>query len=427
MNEGEDPNTPIISDNNSSADNSDGMFSIHHDDEPVDESNEVDQSYVESANDADDNSDSTEATEEPTEADDDTEPRDIFAEDEPETQPSQEPEPEPEPMPEATAEPSLGGENAQNKPDHLSYAQRRSGGMRDFSNNNVATPEFFNSAMAANTPVEQPKRSRKGLFIGIAAVVAVVFIGVIALIAAARFRGGSTANPLSAQLKKETKELFYSYANFLFYGKESKEPITSSSIKGNNYEYLKSINTAAGIYDQSYANTLGERFSSFAEKAKQDYGDQGGQIIDVIDEYTELLNFIRSNPAREELSTDVIGNAYLNNGRASAESMAKSLLSEYSKENSVYQPFYEAKQNGYEAIINYLDLLTEENCIQNGIINNSCASKVRLPKDAPEDYDLHVYLKYEDEAKNIVDTRVANLASDCIHIASLLEDKGDEK
>lgn len=63
MNEGEDPNNPIISDNNSSADNSDGMFSIHHDDELVDESNEVDQSYV-AANDADGNSDSTEATEE---------------------------------------------------------------------------------------------------------------------------------------------------------------------------------------------------------------------------------------------------------------------------------------------------------------------------------------------------------------------------
>ncbi|MCR5572296.1 MAG: hypothetical protein K6F57_00780 [Candidatus Saccharibacteria bacterium] len=35
MNEGEDPNTPIISDNNSLADNSDSMFSIRHDDEPL--------------------------------------------------------------------------------------------------------------------------------------------------------------------------------------------------------------------------------------------------------------------------------------------------------------------------------------------------------------------------------------------------------
>ena len=148
MNKGEDPNTPIISDNNSSADNSDGMFSIHHDDEPVDESNEVDQSYVESADDADGNSDSAEAAEEPTETDNDAEPRDIFAKDEPETQPSQEPAPEPKPIPEATAVATPVAESAQNKPDHLSYAQRRSGGMRYFSNN-AATPEFFNSAMAA--------------------------------------------------------------------------------------------------------------------------------------------------------------------------------------------------------------------------------------------------------------------------------------
>ncbi len=348
-----------------------------------------------------------EPIEQPSTAPSDTEPVDIFATPE-----------------ERAAEPTAITGSSTHVNNTPFNSRNRYQGQSHNKFNNV--PQFFSDAIIANTPIEQPKRSKKGLTIGIAIGSIVLFSLLLIVILTVRKSNNDTSKLTQASIKSETKELFYSYANFILSGKDSKEPVTLDNINYSSYAYLKNINTAAGLYNQSYANELSERFSNFAQKAKQDYGEEKGQIISMIDNYIELLTFIKSNPSRKELSTNTIVNTYLNDGESSAKNKIDSILSEYSKDNDIYKPFYEARRKSYESIIFHLKTLKENGCIKNSSINETCASTAQ-PKTIPDNYEPYAFVTYEAEAEYVVDTRVSDIASDCIHIASILEHEGINK
>ena len=288
-------------------------------------------------------------------------------------------------------------------------------------NSGSGVPQFFNDAIISNTPVKAPRNSKKGILIGVG--IAAAIVGIIAAVILLPNIGTSGGDgSIAGRIKDSTKQLFYSYGNYLLFGIDSNAKIDTNNLSTTEYSYLYKINTAAGIYDQDYANTLSEKFAAFADKAKNDYNNEESQIIDIINEYTEVLDFIKSNPTREELSLDALYKEFLTNGKVGAEQRANNQLAFYNVDNDTFRPFYEAKQNSYTSFIKYLDILKTNGCIVNGEINTSCETSIKKSK-IDKDSSPESAANYNDEANNLVDREVHNLASDYLSILAILDEK----
>ena len=207
MKEGEDPKDP----------NDGGVISIHHGDDASDEEPIADESADTTSGDDDavGNFD-----------DDDTEPKDIF-----DTSDSIE-------QSDKAAAPQTSEDAAPSSaaPKKSNYAQRRSGGMRNISDTEAATPaptahtpQFFNDAMVANTPVEAPRKSKKGPVIVIAITLTVILLVVLAVVLLAKNgiiggnpNGGGTeyVRPVASN---DLRGSFNVYASYFGFGKSSTE------------------------------------------------------------------------------------------------------------------------------------------------------------------------------------------------------------
>lgn len=282
-------------------------------------------------------------------------------------------------------------------------------------------PQFFSNAIATNATVQAPRKSRKGILIGVGVATAIVgIIAAVILLPNVGTSGGDDS--IAGRIEDSTKQLFYSYGNYLLFGIDSNAKIDANNLPTTGYSYLYKINTAAGIYDQDYANTLSEKFAAFADKAKNDYNNEESQIIDIINDYTEVLDFIKSNPTREELSLDALYKEFLTNGKVGAEQRANNQLAFYNVDNDTFRPFYEAKQNSYTSFIKYLDILKTNGCIVNGEINTSCETSIKKSK-IDKDSSPENAINYNDEANNLVNREVHNLASDYLSILAILDEE----
>ena len=288
-------------------------------------------------------------------------------------------------------------------------------------------PQFFSNAIAANTTTAQaPRKSRKGLFIGIGIGAIVICIIIITVLLLKNTVTNDDNGSIASRLKSNTKQLFYSYGNYLLFGIDSNDKINMNNLSTAEYSYLYKINSGAGIYDQNYANTLSEKFAAFADKAKKDYNNEESQMIGIINEYSELLDFIKSNPTRDELSLDALYKEYLTNGKAGAEQRASTQLKPYNTDNESIQMFYDAKLNSYNSFILYLESLKANGCIVNNEINTTCEAKIKYSgpnKDAnPANYN-----QYSIDADNLLDTEIHNLASDYLSMLNIIDEEGVTK
>lgn len=291
---------------------------------------------------------------------------------------------------------------------------------------NPDIPQFFSNAIATNATVQAPRKSRKGLFIGIGIGAIVICIIIITILLLKNTVTHDDNGSIASRLKDNTKQLFYSYGNYLLFGIDSNDKIDMNNLSTAEYSYLYKINSGAGIYDQNYANTLSEKFTAFADKAKKDYNNEESQMIGIINEYSELLNFIKSNPTRDELSLDALYKEYLTNGKAGAEQRASTQLKPYNTDNESIQMFYDAKLNSYNSFILYLESLKANGCIVNNEINTTCEAKIKYSgpnKDAnPANYN-----QYSIDADNLLDTEIHNLASDYLSMLNIIDEEGVTK
>lgn len=322
MNEGEDPETPIIPDDNQSADNSDGVFSIRHDEDSADESaaepmDVSDQQDIADDVPADDNSAPV------SDFDNDAEPRDIFGGDEPATTP--EPEPTPIPAPEtAPVTPDNSMNVSQNKPEHASYSQRRSGGRRDFSNNNASqTPDFFSNAMAANATAaamnnERSSGKKKIILIGMIGGLVVVLIAVLAFVVM------SMPKSVSA---KDTLTKFNAFANYLINGSDSAVTLTGQYSETEHYHVEDFYPGNESISDEEYT-TFATKANEFVDVAK------GAQVSnDLKNELITYANNIYAWSLYSSFSIDSkeLVNIYEKNGEGRANKFIDDKYSKLSK------------------------------------------------------------------------------------------------
>ena len=321
MNEGEDPETPIIPDDNQSADNSDGVFSIRHGEDPADESaaepmDVSDQQDIADDVPADDNSAPV------SDFDNDAEPRDIFGGDEPATAP--EPEPTPIPAPEtAPVTPTNNTNASQNKPEHASYSQRRSGGRRDFSNNAAQTPDFFSNAMAANATAvamnnERSSGKKKIILIGMIGGLVVVLIAVLAFVVM------SMPKSVSA---KDTLTKFNAFANYLINGSDSAVTLTGQYSETEHYHVEDFYPGNESISDEEYT-TFATKANEFVDVAK------GAQVSnDLKNELITYANNIYAWSLYSSFSIDSkeLVNIYEKNGEGRANKFIDDKYSKLSK------------------------------------------------------------------------------------------------
>lgn len=379
MNEGEDPNTPITSGDNPPADNSDGMFSIHHGSEPTDESNEVDLGAVEPDDSSDnenpddnepadnedpgdnepaDNSDDEPIAETPSPTpnfDNDAEPQDIFGYDNNNNDTSSDPAPTA-----PAAAPPVGVE-------HKSYAQRRSGGMRDFSSNNAQTPDFFNNAMAANEAAivtnNERRSGNKKKFILIGAVGALVLILIVALVAVL------SGMPRSVSAK-DTLTKFNSFANYLINGSESTVTLTGQYNETEHYHI-------EDFYPGS-ESVSSEEITSFATKAK-DFVDvaRGAQVSNELK--SELISYANniyawSLYASFTVDSKELANVYEKDGEGRANRYIDDKYSKLSKMDDM-EPTKNALVDSMKLQLEYIKLIEVDGC-KVSELSDDCLDKV---------------------------------------------------
>ena len=321
MNEGEDPETPIIPDDNQSADNSDGVFSIRHDEDPADEP-AAEPMDVSDQQDIADDVPVGDNSAPVSNFDNDAEPRDIFGGDEPAAAP--EPEPTPIPAPETTPVTPVNNMNvSQNKPERASYSQRRSGGRRDFSNNAAQTPDFFSNAMAANATAvamnnERSSGKKKFILIGAIGGLAVVLIAVLAFVVM------SMPKSVSA---KDTLTKFNAFANYLINGSDSAVTLTGQYSETEHYHVEDFYPGNESISDEEYT-TFATKANEFVDVAK------GAQVSD--DLKNELITYANNIYAWSLYSSFSIDskelvNVYEKNGEGRANKFIDDKYSKLSK------------------------------------------------------------------------------------------------
>ena len=381
MNEGEDPKAPDTSDApmNDSEQGSDGVFSISHD-SPVEEPEEGNAAPVE-----------------------DAEPQDIFAAEESEAAPASS-EPEDSPMQPAAQNPLTSNPN----PSGQSYAQRRSGGRRDFSNMNNQSaqssqaPQFFNDAMIANTPVEQPRQSKKGLIIAVGiGVLVLVLVGAFAFFflnkakvdAEKQVVDGRNTKSLSGKVRKK----FNVYANYILSGEEKEDEIPESKPLTSKIQsiYSSSDSTEVSLYTSKASELFDDFINSFKEEIK---------LTEVVKTYKKDFDATIYTLTTSPLSYDEIYDRYIQGGTSSAENYVDSILGD-----NIDSHLIKSRQKEHASVyIQELDLFNRASCIVNKEVVNSCvdaiksAEKIELDNEFKDSYEV-LQTAIEASRRNVVD------------------------
>lgn len=382
MNEGEDPKAPDTSDApiNDSEQESDGVFSISHD-SPVEEPEEGNAAPIE-----------------------DAEPQDIFAAEEPEATPAPS-EPEDPPMQPAAQNPLTSGSNSSGQ----SYTQRRSGGRRDFSNMNnqpapqsPQAPQFFNDAMIANTPVEQPRQSKKGLIIAVGiGILVLVLVGAFAFFflnkakvdAEKQVVDGRNTKSLSGKVRKK----FNVYANYILSGEEKEDEIPESKPLTSKIQsiYSSSDSTEVSLYTSKASELFDDFINSFKEEIK---------LTEVVKTYKKDFDATIYTLTTSPLSYDEIYDRYIQGGTSSAENYVDSILGD-----NIDSHLIKSRQKEHASIyIQELDLFNRASCIVNKEVVDSCvnaivnAEKIELDKEFGDSYKT-LQTAIEVSRRNVVD------------------------
>lgn len=288
-------------------------------------------------------------------------------------------------------------------------------------------PQFFNDAIIANTPIEQPKSSKKGLFIGIG-IGAVALIGIMLLVLSlvgkgGKGGGGEIVDINGTRINIASKPLFYKFANYTLYGKDSEAVI--SEVKDDDlYEYNKHI-YASKEFDQNYAKDISNRYNSFYDKFYSDNPNTTTSFLDSkIKHYKTLLDFIALNPSSEELSHDHIMEIYVNQGKEAANKEAEKVLKPFNDESNEFaSEFYNLKKADFESSILFMDKIKAAGCISGGTVNEACFNKTRALNSDGSDLKEEIG-QYDADAYNLVADDYRHIGLDCWEIKDAFEGEG---
>ncbi len=291
-------------------------------------------------------------------------------------------------------------------------------------NSNV--PQFFNDAIIANTPVEQPKSSKKGLFIGIG-IGAVALIGIMLLIISLVGKGGLVPNGNINQdgINVSSKTDFYRYANTILFGNDSTDKLQGNYEADKNYDISNHIYNSKD-FDTEYANKVFALFDAFYDKFKNDNPNiSTGSAYNYINDYKNLVDFIRTNPSGEKFDDDYIALQFVKRGESETENEIKSILKAYDDDNNTYKKtFYEQKNTELTSMLEYLKQAKAKGCINGSDISQSCAEKYFYKNNQGEDL-REIIRESRADSYEYLNDRYAQIIYDCWEITMALEGESE--
>ena len=234
---------------------------------------------------------------------------------------------------------------------------------------NPNTPEFFSDAVMANTVAPQPKRSRKGLIIGLI-VVAILIIGAICAIVGTRsgIIGSAGEDDLSGNLKEEYRR----FINLLVANNESSEKLDYNEIHKKQDKYFAQLiidrtKESYSVDRSEYIEKLNNQFNKVEKLYVHEYGEDS-DIYNIkqyyyyfikIDRIYEGELIAKYNELGKDLTFDYINETY------STESNDKNL--------KIYNDNY---RKIIQAELDAIEYGSTHGCIHNGVSNNACIKKM---------------------------------------------------
>ena len=253
---------------------------------------------------------------------------------------------------------------------------------------------------------ENTKKSRKGLFIGLAAVAVLLIIGLFALLT---MNGGG-----GVDVSTSAKESFNAYANYLLYGEESTAKIEDTYSYDEVYalgEFGDANNSAIKAF---YVKAL-ELWNGF-EAVAGDVSDEN--LAQIMRRNSENLNFAKevfSYPDIDEQELLAqISNSDIDMVKTWINTQYASLMN---SDDQKIKRYGENASNYYNLYAEYLDKLKSAGCLASDAETETCESTV-----LGDDEDVITRINTAYSAMIELRESVRNeLTDDCWNMASLLE------
>jgi hypothetical protein len=287
---------------------------------------------------------------------------------------------------------------------HYQHSSQKTG-------NNI--PQFFSNAIAANTTtVRAPRKSRKGLFIGIG-------IGLLALIAVIALLSSITIFSGKPNYK-ESKSAFNRYANKLLFNSDSDKDIPDRE-KNTSYSYEAMQQNNYAI-DSSYIFDLISLYDNFsASLAKLDQSKLDEKLKTYAEENKSALIFIQKYSNAEELAYDDIYELYAASPD-DANSAIESYLSLFSDGNNSYMVKYKSyKEEEFNIALKLAEEYANSGCLSKTVDQQCIDSVIAMDKNDIGIGDLSSNMfANSNSASQLIQASYSDLSMFCWEIRDML-------
>ena len=247
----------------------------------------------------------------------------------------------------------------------------------------------------------------------------VVFAALAAMGAWMMTRGGGEEETIRGK--------FNVYANYILYGEESNNELTSTYDAENSYK-IEDILNDSGIEEQrSYFAKVTEYWKNFVDdyNTSTDTGD-ADNLEYVVDTYINLsvknLEFLTQYVNLEKLSAEMIMTMYLANGKEYVENyIAQQYKNFIDSENSLMQEYAGYEMEYLQITIDQMEMLENAGCVTNGTIDDECANSdsVGFGDEYWATHENPLYLlRYE---KNMINSSANAIVQYCFVISDELK------
>ncbi len=234
-------------------------------------------------------------------------------------------------------------------------------------------PQFFNDAIVASTPIEEPKKFNKGLIFGGIAVIAILLVVVIVLVVIPKpnpNQGGDEGQPyVEPQASSKLKKQFIKYYNYLMANVDSEEE--EAYIEYSEKSGIYADNLIKGFINvknkDGYFDTLKGYFDNFQKTYIEEYGDNSVEDID---------NYYYYCAKYSTLPIQTLINHYSEDGKAETYKFIQNRYSIESK-NKLVTTYFENMTKYEQNNLDLVELGANNNCISNTSLDTNCLKRAK--------------------------------------------------
>ena len=261
-------------------------------------------------------------------------------------------------------------------------------------------PQFFNDAIIANTPVEEPKKGNKGLIIGGIVAILVLLAVVIVLVVLPKPNPDQKEDDekpyVEPQASSELKKQFAKYYNYLMANVNSEDENAYIEYSQKNGIYadnlIKGFVTRKNRDD--YFNTLKDYFDTFQDTYIEEFGRDNE--IDDVNNYYYLCAKYSALPIQTLISR------YNENGKAETYKYIQNRYSIESKNKRV-ATYFENMTKYEQNNLDLVDLGAKNNCITGTRLDMNCLKQAKGYKSLIK--TGNAFFSKEENAKTILEQK----------------------